>query len=257
MIVLVIHRNRKDYNFLSKISERLFLTFLSEYIIFSIPFLTMLLITGQYSHFVITIIALTGISFLVPKSGSVRVYSLVIDHIPDRLFEWQSGFRRNMIPIIIFYAIGLFGIYRIWFSAISVFFLTLIVCSFYSECEPRKILEAQELNASMFIREKIISHIKAMIVFILPVFIISLIHFEYRMYISISFLVVINLLIGAILLKYAYYNPGITSGAHQFIGSIAILVSVILPVSVIFLFANMMLYQKSISHLNQYLNGYN
>ena len=253
LIIYFIHRNRKDYNFIFKISNKPFLAYLSEYLLFSIPFMVMLAITAQYFHICITSIVLFGISLIVPSSKVKRVYSFLIQYLPDRLFEWQSGFRKNLIPIILFYTVGLLGVYKIWFSAISVFLLIMLICSFYSECEPRK----SELNASKFIKNKLYKHVKYLTLFILPIFVLSFIHYEYWLYIILCFLVVINLQIGAILLKYAYYNPNIISGAHQMIGSIMLLLSVILPISIIFLFLNILLYYKSVRNLNNYLNAYN
>jgi hypothetical protein len=186
-----------------------------------------------------------------------KTYSTLIKYIPSGLFEWQSGFRKNMIAIILFYALGILGIYKIWFSAISVFLLIMILCSFYSEYEPRKILETSELNASKFIKAKLIRHIKYLILFIFPIFLLSFIHYEYWSYIVISFFVVINLQVSAILLKYAYYYPNVISGTHQLIGSIILLFSIILPISIIILFLNFLLYNKAVRNLNNYLNAYN
>lgn len=257
IIVLIIHRSRKDYSFLFKISDNPFLPYLSEYLLFSVPFMIMLAITGQYLHIGVTCIVLVSISLIKPSSKAKRIYSSFIKYLPDGLFEWQSGFRKNFIPLLLFYLIGFLGIYKVWFSAISVFLLTITICSFYSEYEPRKILESSELSASKFIKTKLLNHTKSMIVFILPIFIISMIHIDYWLYVLISFFVVINLLIGVILLKYAYYYPNVTSRAHQFISSIAILLSVILPFSIILVFANILLYNKSLRNLNNYLNAYN
>lgn len=256
-LVFMIHRGRKDYNFLYKLSKHPGLTFYAEYLVFSIPLIILYFVTTQYLHIIVYALLLMAISFTTPVPKTNRAYSKFIQFIPLGLFEWQSGLRKNLVPIILFYIFGFLGIYKIWFSAISVFLLTMLICSFYSECEPRKILEASELSASKFLNAKIFKHVKCLVLFILPVFMLSLIHYEYWIYISVYFLVVINLQVGAILLKYAYYFPNIVSGVHQMIGSIMLLLSLILPFSIIFLFLNILLYYKSVRNLNNYLNAYN
>ena len=257
LLVYMIHRRRKDYHFLFKISESPALTYYTEYLVLSIPLLILYVVTRQYLHLIIYVLLIAPISFTIPMLKLKSEYSALIRYIPSGLFEWQSGFRKYMIPIILFYALGLAGIYNIWFSAVSVFLLMMIICSFYAEYEPLKLLEAQELDASAFIKTKIISHVKYLIIFVLPIFMLSFIHYEFSIYIVASFLVVINLQIGAILLKYAYYYPNIVSGAHQMIISIILLCSVILPVSILFLFLNMLLFYKARRNLNDYLHAYN
>ncbi len=256
-LIFMIHRRRKDYNFLFKLSKHPGLTYYIEYLVFTIPVIIIYLIASQYFHIVVYILLLIVISYTIPIPKTNRTYLALIKYIPSGLFEWQSGFRKNLLPIILFYILGLLGVYKIWFSAISVFLLIMLICSFYSECEPRKFLEASELNAPKFIKNKLFRHIKYLILFILPIFVLSFIHYEYWLYIIVCFFVVINLQIGAILLKYAYYYPNVLSGAHQMIGSIMLLLSVILPVSIIFLFLNILLYYKSVRNLNNFLNAYN
>lgn len=256
-LVFMIHRRRKDYYFLFKLSKHPGLTYYIEYLFFSIPLIIIYLFANQYFHILGFILLLILISYTIPNAKTNRIYLSIIKYVPAGLFEWQSGFRKNLIPTILFYIFGLLGVYKIWFSAISVFLLIMLICSFYSECEPRKLLDATELNASSFIKNKLFRHVKYLILFILPIFALSFVHYEYWLYIIVSFLVVINLQVGAILLKYAYYNPNILSGTHQLLGSIILLLSVILPVSIIFLFLNIILYYKSIRNLNNYLNAYN
>jgi len=256
-LVFMIHRRRKDYNFLYKLAKHPELTYYAEYLIFSVPLLIVYLLAKQYFHILIYMILLMTISFTFPLPKTNRVYSAIIKYIPSVLFEWQSGFRKNLIPIILFYVLGLLGIYKIWFSGISVFLLIMFICSFYSECEPRKILEASELSASKFIQTKLIRHVKYLILFILPIFMLSFIHYDYWLYIIICFFVVINLQVGAILLKYAYYKPNVVSGTHQMFGSIMLILSPILLISIVFLIFNIILYNKALQNLNSYLNAYN
>ncbi len=255
--VLLIHRQRKDYNFLVKISKFPPLTFFIEYLVFSIPLITLFIATFQIVHLAIYMVLLLPISFLIPLPKVVRTNTLFIKYIPSGLFEWKSGFRKNTFAIILFYVIGILGIYSIWFSVVSLFLIIMVISSFYSEFEPRKILEASELNSSNFLKTKILGHLKYLILFILPIFVISLAHYEYWIFILIAFLVVINLVAGAILLKYAFYYPNDVSGIHQIVVSIVLFLAIIPPISIVLLLLNFLFYFKAVQNLNNYLNAYN
>ncbi len=139
-LVFIIHRRRKDYNFLSKLVKHPALICDVEYLIFSLPLLIVYLIAYQYLPVLIYVIVLLPVSFTIPTPKKNRAFQVIIKYIPYGLFEWQSGFRKNLLPVILFYILGFLGIYKIWFSAISVFLLTMLICSFYSEYEPKKLL---------------------------------------------------------------------------------------------------------------------
>lgn len=255
-VVLIIHRKRKDYNFLCKLTDFPAFVFFSEYLLFSIPLIIILLLKDHIIHTLLYVLFLFAISFLIPKALKNKTFPAFIKLIPKGMFEWQSGFRKNLPALFIFYPIGIMGIFSIWFSIVSIIFQMMIICSFYAECEPRKILEASEQCSNNFLKSKLINHIRTLIIYILPIFIIALINYDYWIYIMISFFVVVNLLVSALLLKYAYYTPDYISGAHQFFSSILILVSIILPISTIILLLNIFLYFKALRNLNQYLNAY-
>jgi len=254
LIVIMIHRKRKDYTFLIKISKLAAFTMYIEYLFFAFPLIILFIVTSQFLQLFLFSILLIPISFIVPSPKQAHVYSNFIKFIPTGLFEWQSGFRNNLATIIPLYITGILGLYNIWFSVVSVFLLLMTICSFYMENEPRKLLEAQELNAFNFIKTKLKYHVKYLIIFILPLFLLSTIHLEYWKYILFSFFTVINLFVGAILLKYGYYDSDVESGIPPLIGSIFYLLSIILPVSIIL---NILLYIKALRNLKYYLNAYN
>jgi hypothetical protein len=58
-------------------------------------------------------------------------------------------------------------------------------------------------------------------------------------------------------LKYYQYRPGAYSGAHQMLTALACLVSVILPVALLFAVFNLLMAAGAIRNLKTYLDAHN
>ncbi|MEI7725717.1 MAG: hypothetical protein WCK09_11475, partial [Bacteroidota bacterium] len=139
-IIWLIHNRRKDYHFLLAILSRPVTVFLSEYFLLTLPVTILLLSVSLYFPVlvfwsVILLISVTVPSRVLTISGTVK-----LQMIPPGMFEWQSGIRKNLVAIILFYIPGLFGFYQIWLSALSLLLLTMVFVSFYSEYEPVNML---------------------------------------------------------------------------------------------------------------------
>lgn len=256
-LVYIVHSRRKDFNFIIKISKYPFATYLAEYFVFSIPLLILFILKQQFYSLFIYVLCLIGLSFTPRARIKLVTFSKFLKLIPQGMFEWQSGFRKNFIFIIIFYLIGFLGIWKLWFSAISVFFLIISVCSFYSEFESRKILESAELPPKAFLSRKLKTHVKSFIIFVSPIFVLSFVHYTEALYVFVSFAMVINCLVAAILLKYAFYAPGNVSGFIQVLGSIILFVALVFPLSILIVALNIFLYFKAKNNLKIFLDAYN
>ncbi len=258
LLVFMVHRSRKDYNFLSKLSysspEWMYYI---EYIVFSLPFLILLIICKQYVPALLYVLLLLSVCFIIPssKEAKSRLYTGVIRCIPAGMFEWQSGFRNTFPAIVLFYALGIVEIYQIWFAAVALILLAMIFISFYYGNESRQMLVASGQTPAKFLMYKLLRHVKYWILFLSPLFLLSFIHYEYWLYILIAFVAAINLLAFAILLKYAFYRPATVSGISSMIGTLAWLCSIILPFSVFVFAANIVLFVKATRNLNQYLSS--
>ncbi len=259
LLVCMIHRGRKDDRFLFKISNAPVWVCFVEYLVFSIPFIAMLLICRQYIQALLYVVLLFPICCTTPSFKSLKgtnTYNKWIKHIPARMFEWKSGFRTSMFAIILLYTLGLAGCYNIWFSAVAVAALCLIIGSFYGENEPLKILATAEQSTFNFLKNKILQHIKYWILFLLPLFLIALTRTVYWPYILAAFVATLNLTIFTILSKYAFYRPATSAGLSQFINAMAWLCTVMLPFSVFVFFVNIFLFFKAKHNLNNYLDAY-
>ena len=258
LLIYMIHRSRKDYFFLSKLSISPVWVQFTEYFVFSLPLLVLLVIFGQYIQLSIYTALLLAVCSVKPSPKGItdRTYSAWVKHIPAVMFEWRSGIRASLPVIVLFYGLGFVGIYNIWLLAISLILLSLTFTAFYSANESQKMLAAHELNAGNFLHFKIGLHVKCWILFLLPLFLSAFVHYQYWPYILAAFAAVVNLLVFAILAKYAFYRPASTGGLSQFVGSMAWLCSIILPLSVFVLCVNIILYFKAKHNLNYYLDAY-
>ena len=256
-LIFIIHHNRKDYFFISKLSNTPALIFFVEYLVFSVPLLVLLFVFGQYVQALLYIVLLLSVCFVkpAPKGAKTKTYNSWMKHIPIAMFEWRSGIRVSLPAIILFYGLGLAGIFNIWLSVVSLFVLSLIFCTFYGANESQKILVASEQNTDVFLRCKIGQHVKCWALFLLPLFLIAFVHYQHWMYILAAFAVSVNLLIFAMLAKYAYYRPVSNGILSQFIISLACLLSITLPLPILVFLTNIVLYIKAKHNLNYYLNA--
>jgi len=191
-----------------------------------------------------------------PKGAKTK-YNAWVKPIPAAMFEWRSGIRVNLLAIVFFYCLGLAGIFNIWLSVASIVLLSLTFAAFYGFNESQKILAASEQNADIFLQCKIGQHVKYWALFLLPLFLVAFVHYQYWTYIFAVFAAAINLLTFAILAKYAYYRPATTGMLSQFVVILAWLFSIILPLSIFVFLTNIVLYFKARNNLNYYLDAYN
>ena len=259
VVIFIIHHNRKDYFFLSKLSIFPALIFIVEYLVFSAPLLVLLFILGQYLQAFMYVVLLPVICLVKPspKEARTKIHNAWVKYLPAAIFEWRSGVRASLPFILIFYCLGLAGIYSIWLSAVSLVFLSLIFTTFYRFNESQKILAASEHGADVFLIYKLGQHVKYWALLMLPLFLVAFIHYQHWTYILAAFAAAANLLVFNILAKYAYYRQASTGVLSQFISSLAWLCSVILPLSIFVFFTNIVLYFKAKNNLNHYLNAYN
>jgi hypothetical protein len=255
LVVFMIHRGRKDYFFLSRLSNPVWI-FFAEYLVFSVPLLVLQVAFAQYAQVLIYAALLLCICLVEPSPKGIRTYDVWVRYIPAGMFEWRSGIRMSLPGIIPFYATGLAGVYSIWPSAASIILLSLTFGTFYGANESQKMLAASESGAGDFLRCKIRQHVKYWMLFLLPLFAVALVHYQYLFHILAAFAATVNLLVFAILAKYAFYRPASTVGLSQIITSIAWLCSILLPLSILVFTVNIVLYFKAKHNLNYYLHAY-
>jgi hypothetical protein len=254
-VVWLIHNKRKDYHFLLAIMPRPMLVFMAEYLLFTLPVTVLLLSVSLYLHALVFCSVIILMAFTVPSRVLTVSRAVKLQMIPPGMFEWQSGVRKNLVAIVLFYIPGLFGFYQIWLSALSLLLLTMVFVSFYSEYEPVNMLTAGGDRTWRFIAGKVAKHTACFALFLLPLLLIALIGGEYRLVALGYFLASLNLLVFSILLKYYQYRPVAYSGAHQMLTTLACFISVLLPVALLFAVFNIFLAAGAAKNLKPYTDA--
>jgi hypothetical protein len=229
----------------------------TEYFLFTLPVLALLLFAKLYLHALVFCVILILIAYTVPSNEMKTSRTINLRKIPAGMFEWQAGIRKNWAAIVLFYFAGLFGFYQVWFSAVSLFMLTLVFVSFYSEYEPRNMLAAGGRRSSEYLMRKVLEHTVCFALFLLPLFFIALYHDEYQWITLGYFLASLNLQAFAILLKYYQYRPASYSGAHQMLTTLGCFISILLPIALLFVLFNLFLATGAYKNLKMYLDAGN
>jgi hypothetical protein len=256
-ITWLVHSRRRDYHFLAAIFFRPRVLFLWEYLLFTLPVTGLLLSEALYIHAIVFTAAMILIASSVPTRNLVNSRTVKLRIIPAGMFEWQSGIRKNLVVLVLFYVPGLFGFYHLWLSGLSLLILTLVFVSFYSEYEPRNMLIAGGSGSLQFLLGKVARHTSLFAMILLPLTITALVHEEFRWLSAGYFLVSLNLMAFSILLKYYQYRPEAYSGAHQMLTTLACIISIILPAALFFVLFNLFLIVGATRNLKTYFDAGN
>jgi len=212
-------------------------------------------LTQNWYCYPLLLLALTIIPFLKFSYSQVTYFKNISSLIPHSNFEWISGFRRSFLFLIPVYFLA---IVFSWFRFLPLFllwFITVSIASFYTECEPLHILKQNSLSPRYFLRRKIFLHSKSLVLLCIPVLLVnSIFNIEYW-YINVLFLPVqLSLLCFAICLKYSTYRPNINLPGNNIIlslASIGTIVPFFLPIPLILAFKY---YGNAKLNLEKYLN---
>lgn len=255
-VIFAVHSQRRDYKLIRKIATNPPKIFFIEYLLFTI-FLPLILIFKELCFPAVAYVLLVGtVSFHVPRTATLANFNQAIRFIPDKLFEWKSGVRKNFIFIALFWLIGLFGFAHIAFSAVSAILLTMAVSAFYFSFESRQILMACEVPENEFLRRKLKDHLLFFAKFMLPIALVAFFHPQHWIFILVACFSAANCLAFTLLWKYAYYHPNGKSNLLSILAPLVCLVSIVYPVGLIILIINMILYRKAMFNLKPYLDAY-
>ena len=205
---LAIHYTRKDKLFIYKQLNKPHLQIFLEYLILTLPFSITSLVTQNWFCFPLLVLALICISFLKFQFRHKAVFTNLSLLIPASNFEWISGIRKQFIPFISLYLLALAFCWVRILPLFLLWFLTIIISSFYLENEPVHILRERNNTARKFLLDKIKINIKyILILYSLPVIINAIFVREFLMITLLFIPVQIALLCFAVNLKYSTYKP--------------------------------------------------
>jgi hypothetical protein len=208
MICLVIQYNRRDKGFIYKQLDRPHLQMFLEYLILTLPFSITSLITKNWFCFPLLLLILICIPFLKFQFKHRAVFKNLSSVVPASNYEWISGFRKQYIPFICLYLLAVVFCWVRIFPLGLLWFLTIMISSFYLENEPVHILRAGNKTARLFLVHKIKTSISyILILYCLPVIINAIVVREFLMITLLFIPVQIALICFAISLKYCTYKP--------------------------------------------------
>ena len=215
----------------------------------------MCLFTSQwYCFFILQIILL-----IIPLSKITikerTIFRNLSRLIPAFYFEWLSGIRQKYLQIIFVYILALA---LSWVKILPLFllwYLTLIISSFYNEFESVVILREGNKSSRDFLRKKLLKHSILLIFFYLPVLIINNLFNPDFIILNLGLLLSqIALLIFVMCFKYSNYVPNqIQYGNNLLVILVSLCASipVFLPVPLIIAYKY---YSNAKNNLKEYFN---
>ncbi|MGB4844925.1 MAG: hypothetical protein WBP16_10700 [Ferruginibacter sp.] len=254
-VCLAIHYSRKDKPFIYKHLDKPSLLIFSEYALLTLPFSIPSILTKNWFCFPLLLLILFVISFLKFHFKRKAVFKNLSAIIPASNFEWISGIRKQYISFISIYLVALgFSWVRI-LPLFLLWFLTIMIASFFLENEPIHILREGNKTARRLLSDKLKINIRyILILYSLPIIVNAIFVQEFLLITLLFIPMQIALLCFAIGLKYATYKPQTNQLGNNVAFSIIAILSAMpyfLPIPVILSIAY---FYKAEKNLKPYLH---
>lgn len=261
LCVAAIHFWRQDKDFMRVSQGSLFPVCLVEYLIFTAPFLLLVLLSPSWYLAPVAPVfyaILCRVSF--SSRGKIRLIGALPFVAADN-FEWKSGIRLNFWQILVFYAACL-GFVRFPYVSLYLWWVLLVlIIPFYQEYEALDMLERWELAPAAFLHKKLTSQLKYYLLFSAPIFGAYILLHAGDIWIALAVWVLsaINLS-WFILSKYASYQPARKMQGGNLVVTLVHLAMLIpmagpfmIPVPLVL---GLRAYRKSLHRLKPYLDAY-
>lgn len=252
---LAIQYTRKDKQFICKQLDKPHLQIFLEYLLLTLPFSITSLITQNWFCFPLLLLVLICIPFLKFQFKHKAVFKHLSSLIPASNFEWISGIRKQFLAFISLYLLALAFCWVRILPLFLLWFLTIIISSFYLENEPVHILREGNKSARKFLLDKLKINIKyILILYSLPVIINAIFVREFLIVTLLFIPIQIALLCFAVNLKYCTYKPQTNQLGNNVAFSIVAMLSAMpyfLPIPVILVIAY---FYRAENNLKTYLH---
>lgn len=261
LAVCAVHFARKDKAFLVAAAGSVFRVSVSEYLVFTAPFLLMGLFSAGWVYTL-------GLPFFYAALGALPVsrtrkirLKRSLPFLSSENFEWRSGIRMNLWPLAALY-LGCLGCIGYEYASLYLWWILLaLVIPFYQENEPREMLESCELPPSSFLLRKLRGQLTDYGLISAPVFVGYAVFHPTEAWIAgiVWVLSAVNLS-WFILSKYAAYEPARKPQGGQLVITMVHL-AMLIPMAGPFMIPVPLVlaaraYRKSFHHLNIYLDAY-
>ena len=255
LLILSIHLQRSDKQFLKIVTTHTQKVYYSEYLVLSIPLILGIVYYRLWIDLLLLflMILITGFIDFTPRA--TNRHNRFIRLIPDDSYEWKSGVRKGFVGIIFILIAGIGG--NFFFEAaipIAILVLSLLVINFYQTGEPEIFLIIKETGVKQFLKEKIVEFIIQFTLLVSPLVLLFILFYPGFWFIPfVELLMIYFVFIYVVLLKYAFYIPNeklIASQTLSAIGALSLLLPFMLPVTWLL---SVRFYYKSLSNLKPFL----
>lgn len=253
----LIHTYRTDKAFVYLTGANARQVFALEYLVFSLPVLLVVFASTYWYCGMILIAACYGVPFLPFDRWTRKTRFSRVWLVPADNFEWISGMRKNKVYLLLLYGGALILAYYPYGSLIPLWLMLGVVSSFYTECEPREMLENYALPPAPFIRMKMLAHLKLYFWLSCPLMVVSVAFHPGTLWIVMAMyaLSFINLSF-FILSKYAIYSPSENRSSNSLL-VVLVHLSMWVPFLVpLPLLMGWRAYKKALVNLETYLYAY-
>lgn len=236
--ILSFHFSRRDLPFIKQHIEKpslsIFWEYFSLFTIFTIP----IFFTAQWYFVFLFWLGLIPISLIKPGLKQKTFLAKLNRYISPKYFEAISGLRKTFIPAI--------GLYLLtwsicWVRGIPLFFIwfiTVIVTSYFSHSEPLHILRQTPHKPKMFLWKKVWDYGKVLFLLYAPICFVNYLFHPELWYLNLSILPMqVGLVAVVIFFKYAYYFPNMPLKQNEVvigINTLSALVTFLFPIPLIF-----------------------
>lgn len=173
--------------------------------------------------------------------------------LPSDLFEWMAGFRQVGFLVAVFYVVAVGCVMFPFASLLALWFVLMLVGSFYRDSESRQILMLYGTDAHGLIHAKLRRHIGYFMGWILPVLLVYAVFNPETRYVALVFGLLAPVALACLILaKYSSYYPGRAATGHDMVTSLAVLGVAIPFLAPVPFLAVGWLYYKSLQNMKRY-----
>ncbi len=252
-----IHRMRRDRGFLQHLTDHPARVMAAEYLVFSLPVSLLLAAALNPVALLVWWLLCVGIAFLPNGKPGESAGSLWNGWIPDGVFEWKAGWRRQGWMLAFFYLAAWAVVWAPWASLLLLWMFTGMLSQFYVENEPLNLLFRDELPPKRFLVQKIKHHVGLGALLTLPpVAVYTVLHPEHwniaAAFALLNTLQLYDFVVG----KYARFHPGVRVQSGSLTTSLVtlgVVVPFLAPLVPIFCVRDTVL---ALRRLKPYLNHY-
>ncbi len=251
--IFIIHQSRKDKDFLIKHVPNYQLEMSLEYLMLVLPFTTASLYFFHAWPMVLLVIWLIIVPYINIVSNQKK-YNNFIKYIPASMFEWKSGVRKSFVPLVFLYVCALASSWFKILPLIILWFICVIVLSFYDENETLEVLHEYAITSKGFLHRKLKDHLTFVLLFFTPILLINIFfNIEYALIIILFMLAYCTIVAFGITSKYKHYIPSISVMKNSNFTSVIALICALPGFFIVPLVLSFFYYRNAISNLKNYL----